>query len=289
MRLAVARVSGRFVAIVVVAIVATLLGGCGPSDPHRQNMVTGTFNGGKLIALNEWVGTNSVATNIDAYADVSDQTPGTIDIGGPQHWRCTGVLRASSQSPASGSLFESDQDRARDKALSLPALVLTDQTAAGVGFAGPAGTYRITIEVPSDAAKFSHTWKLGDGGYSPLTMLYDNAPACTQIADTLTQQRSLVNQYLSALQRLLVRANASATRTYLQALLDQARQAKASGDGRTDPAERTADYESAAAILMKLAHSAGDSANPGLSRSDVLDITKVATNAAALLTQSGLR
>jgi hypothetical protein len=263
-------------------MVAIVVGGCGASS----NLVTGTFDGGKLIALDQWVG-NSVGTNIAAYADVPDQTPGNLEINGPQHWRCVGVFRTPTYVPPTGGLFQSDQDRMRDKALTSRSLVLTGFTAPGIGFAGPPGTYRVTIEVPGQAVKFSHTWTFG-GPQAPPWALYRNAAACTQIADTLAQQRSIADQYLSALQDWLGRASPSPVRTQLQALLDQARQAKVSGDGQADAAQRTASYQSAAETLKKMARLAADPASNALSRSDVYNITNLATGAAALLLQTGL-
>lgn len=263
-------------------MVAIVVWSCG----SPSNLVTGTFDGEKIIALDKWVG-NSVGTNIAAYADVPDQTPATLEISGPQHWRCAGVFRTPTYVPPTGGLFQSDQDRKRDKALTSRSLVLTGFTAPGIGFGGPPGTYRVTIEVPSLAAKFSHTWKFG-GPESPPSALYRNAAACTQIADTLAQQRSIVDLYLSALQDWLGRSSPSLIRTQLQALLDQARQAKISGDGQADAAERTARYLSAGETLNKMARLAADPASTGLSRSDVYNITTLATGAAALLAQSGL-
>jgi len=271
-------------------IVGILIGlnACTPSDQHRQNIVWGSFGGGKLIALNEWTGGNSVGSNLEAFADVSDQSTGVLDVRGPQHWRCTGVFRTRAQSSSSGSLFESGDDRTKDRILSLPSLVLTGEIASGVGFVGPAGFYLVTIELPAASAKFSHSWRLGDGGYSPMTMLYDNNRACLQVADTAVQQRLLGDQYLAALERLLSRLNPSDARTQLQALLDQARQSKLSGDSRSDPGQRTADYQTAVTTLQKLMQSVQSSANPALRPADVSNLTKIANNAAAILSDTGL-
>jgi hypothetical protein len=279
---------------VAAAVVAAVVTGCGQSN--FENLVTDKFDGGKLIALNWWTGTNtsSVGISVDAYAEVPDQTAGTLDINGPQHWRCSGVFTAPSYVPATGGLFESDQDRKRDSIVGLPKM-------AG-GFAGPPGTYRVTIELPSLAAKFGHTWNF-QGPETPLgaLQLYDNNPACVEVVDTLVLQRALADQYLSRLQRVLSMASSdtryhttsSPIRTQLQTLLDQAKQAKVSGDGRADPAERNADYTSAAATLMKMAQLARDSDPPPnppwqLGPADLANITSLATNAATLLSQTGL-
>ncbi len=71
-------------------------------------------------------------------------------------------------------------DGVQDKALRLPSWMLPGMEAKGVGFAGPPGPYQVTIEVPSLAATFSHTWKFL-GPDSPPGAVYHNAPACTQI------------------------------------------------------------------------------------------------------------
>jgi hypothetical protein len=170
-------VAARLIRIVAAAMVAMVVAGCSPADHYRENIVTGTFAGGKLIALNQFVGTGtpSGVTVIEAYADVSDHTPGTLDISGPQHWRCTGVFRVPSDVPSPG-LFDGDQD----KALRLPSWMLPGMEAKGVGFAGPPGTYQVTIEMPSLGATFSHTWKFL-GPDSPPGAVYHNALACTQI------------------------------------------------------------------------------------------------------------
>jgi hypothetical protein len=275
----------RLIRIAAAAMVAMAVAGCSPADYYRESIVTGTFNGGKLIALNQFVGANTTSgvTVIEAYADVSDQTPGTLDISGPQHWRCAGLFHVPSDVPSPG-LFDGDQD----KALRLPSLVLTGMEARGVGFAGPPGTYQVTIEVPSLAARFSHTWKFLGPDSGP-DVLSDMAPACTQILETLAQQRSFAGQCLSALQAWLDRASPSPTHTQLQALLDQAKQAKRSGDDRTNSDQRTADYQSAVTLLTKMVRLAGDSATGQLSRSDVYHVTKLATTAVALLSQTGLR
>jgi len=277
-------------------VVATFAVGCGQT--YYENLVTDKFDGGKLIALNWWTGTNtsSVGISIDAYADVPDKSAGTLDINGPQHWRCTGVFIAPSYVPATGGLFESDQDRKRDSVVGLPKM-------AG-GFAGPPGTYRVTIELPDEAVKFGHTWKF-QGPESPLgaLQLYDNNRACEQIVETFVLQRALADQFLSRLQSVLSMASAdtrdhitsSPIRNQLQALLDQAKQAKVSGDGRVDPDARNADYALAATTLTKMAQLARDSGPPApippwqLGPADVANITRLATNAATLLSQTGLR
>ncbi len=177
MRPTVTRVPARLVVTVAATMVAIAVGGCSPADRYRENIVTGTVAGGKLIALNQFVGTGtpSGVTVIEAYADVLDQTPGTLDISGPQHWRCVGVFHVPSDVPSPG-LF----DGVQDKALRLPSWMLPGMEAKGVGFAGPPGPYQVTIEVPSLAATFSHTWKFL-GPDSPPGAVYHNAPACTQI------------------------------------------------------------------------------------------------------------
>jgi hypothetical protein len=276
-------VTARLRASVAAAMFAVVVGGCGQTF---DNLVTGTFDGGKLIALNNWVGGNSIGTNIDAYADVSDQTAATLDINGQLHWRCAGVFRAPSYVPSTGGLFESDKDRMRDKVVRLPSLVLTGETAPGIGFTGPIGTYRVTIELPSPTAKFNHSWQLGITG--PITGLSVINPACTQVADTLMQQRSIADLYLSALKDRLDGASPSTIRTQLQAFLDQARRAKISGDSRAVSDERAADYQSAAAVLTKIVQLATDSAGSGLSPTVAFQSTELATNAAALLLQTGL-
>src|ERR1700737_4597376 len=282
-RLSTPRVTG----LLLVVASAVGIAGCGPqSDRYRQNIVSGSFDGGKLIALNEWVGTNSVGSNLEAYADVADGTPGVVDVRGPEHWRCSGVLRTHAQ-VSSGTFLESKDDRLKDQALNLPSFLLTGGTAPGVGFVGPAGSYKVTIEVPGMSARFRHSWQLPDGGWSPITMLYDNAPACLQVADNATQQRSLGDRYLNALQRVLTGLTPSATRTRLQGLLDQARVAKVSGTHRTDPGARAADYRAAAAALGTLAKSTRAS-DPGMTPTDVYQLTTIATNAAAILSQTGL-
>ncbi|HLB75754.1 MAG TPA: hypothetical protein VJO72_01835, partial [Candidatus Dormibacteraeota bacterium] len=107
------RVPARPVVTVAATMVAIAVGGCSPADRYRENIVTGTVAGGKLIALNQFVGTGtpSGVTVIEAFADVFDQTPGTLDISGPQDWRCVGVFHVPSDVPSPG-LFDGDQDRA---------------------------------------------------------------------------------------------------------------------------------------------------------------------------------
>jgi hypothetical protein len=288
----------RLVATIAAVLVATVVAGCGQTF---DNLATGTFDGSKLIALNTWVGGNSVGSTIEAYADVPDDTPGILDISGPQHLRCVGAFRVPSYVPAPGGLFESDQDRKRDQVVKLPSFVLSGMTGEGVGFLGPNGRYRITIEVSSPPAKFSHSWEFGGGGNDPMG-LYEHNSACTQLVETLALQQALADHYLAALQGVLSSATSntrdyktpSTIRTQLQALLDQARQAEVSGDGQTDPAQRTADYQSAAAILTKMVQLAADSApspNPPweLAPADKANITKLGSGAAALLSMTGLR
>jgi hypothetical protein len=285
--------TARFGAVSAAVTVAILLGACGQS---YDDLVTGTFSGGKLIALNHWVGTNtpSWSLNVDAYADVPDQTPGILDFNGPQHWRCDGRLLTPSYVPSTGGPFPSDKDRMRDRVVKLPSMSRT--------FTGSPGRYRITIELPSLSVKFGHTWEL-PFPESPLGVLqlYRLGAGCTQIVESLLLQKSLADQYLSRLQGLLDRENGdpatfispSPIRNELQSLLDQARQAKLSGDGRADPAARTADYQSSATILTKMARSAGDFVPapnaPWLlapaTRGNIIDM---ATEAAALLSQTGL-
>jgi hypothetical protein len=291
-------VTARIGVIVAAAVVAIIVGGCG--EFQWQNMVTGTFDGGKLIGLN-WVlppTTYQGVITVAAYADVTEGTVGTLDINGPQHWRCTGLFRAPSYAPPSG-------DSTKDKVFNLPIL----QT----GFAGPTGTYRVTIEVPSGSSKFSHAWRwfdwFGPESASGALVLYRNPsgadwPVCTQVVDSLLLQQSLADQYLTSLQGMLEYPNwdfyatfppspPSPLRTQFRALLDQANRAEISGDGRSDPAARTADYLSAAATLTKMAQTARDVVVPpkepwDLSPGTRFNIIELATEAAALLSIPGL-
>src|SRR6266852_7369059 len=52
MRPTVTRVPARLVVTVAATMVAIAVGGCSPADRYRENIVTGTVAGGKLIALN---------------------------------------------------------------------------------------------------------------------------------------------------------------------------------------------------------------------------------------------
>jgi hypothetical protein len=279
--------------MVAALVVVISVGGCGQT--FVENMVIGTFDGGKLVALNWWRGTNSYqgSISLNAYADVPDQTTGTLDIDGPQHWRCTGVFTTPSDAVASG-------DQTKDKVVKL-------STMYG-GFEGPTGTYRVTIEVPSKSVSFSHTWKWFDWfapeSPSGALALYRNKqapghPVCTQVVDSFLLQRSLANQYLSRLDDMLkypnwdVSASKSPLHNQFQALVDQARQAKISGDGQADAAARTAYYKSAAATLTKMAQLARDTIpapNPPwdlapATRNNIIDLSG---EAAALLSLTGL-
>ena len=292
------KVTKRIAVIVAAALVAILVGGCGQN--LWENMVTGTFDGGKPIGLNWVLGTMTYqgAIALYAYADVPEQTVGTLDINGPQHWRCTGAFRAPSYVPPSG-------DATKDKVFTLPSLEM--------GFEGPTGTYRVTIEVPSGFSEFSHTWRWFDWfapeSASGARNLYRNngapdRPVCTQVVNSLLLQQSLADQYLSRLQGMLeypywdIVATfppppPSPLRTQFQGLLDQAKQAKISGDGRFDPAARSADYLAAAAILRKMAQTARDVVVPpnppwDLAPATQTNIIELATEAAALLSIPGL-
>lgn len=290
------RLFARPVLTAAALVIAIAVGGCGPADRFRQNMVAGSFDGGKLIALNWFTGTNTTSgpIEIDAYADVPIETPGTIDISGPQHWRCAGTFSAALQDSAGGWPFESDQDSMRRKVFSLPKLI--------TGFDGPPGIYRVSIELPSLATSFSHTWGfLGPTAPRGPLQLYENGLKCAQIIDSALLQGSLSDQYLERLQTIMDQARVdgvnhispSPIRAQLQGLLDDARRAKLSGDAVADPNQRALDYQSAAAILMKMARLAHDSRpapNPPweLGPADISNIARFATEAANLLSITGL-
>ena len=244
-----------------------MIAGCIPGPPH--DVAIGTFDGGRLIAIDKWVGTNTTAEPIsfDAHADVALQTPGVLELTGTPHWRCTGIFGAPRYG-ASG-IFESDQERQWIRAMNMPEMPEE--------FAGPAGTYQFAIEIPAVKARFSHSWTLGQflpaGAYG----LIENPATCTPVADSPEGQRAIAGQYLALLQSRIRDEKSSALQGQLQALLDKATLGKTAGDGETDPTQRAVDYGSAADALTAMAQRAPD---------DFLMIGKLATKAAAVLSES---
>ena len=270
--------------LLILTLAAIVLGSCAVGA--TRDTVTGTFGRGNLIALDEWTGSNSVGSNLDAYASVPDGTAATLELTGPQVWSCRGVFRNPVYVPATGGPFESDQDRKRDIVVVLPSLVVDGETAPGFTLIGPGGTYRVTIAIPAFGASFSHSWKLGTG--SSNAGLYTTNPGCTQIATSLAQQQKFVDAYLMALQSELnsITMSSLPARAQLKVLLDQATVAKRAGDAKADPDQRASEYRAAAAALTAIAQTATGA--PGLGPYDLLRITRFTSSAAALLLQTGL-
>ena len=270
--------------LLIVTVAAIALGSCAVGPTH--DTVTGTFGRGNLIALDEWAGSNSAGSNLDAYASVPDGTPATLELTGPQVWSCSGVFRNPVSIPPTGGPFESDQDKRRDMVVVLPSLVVDGETVPGFALIGPGGTYRVTIAIPALGASFSHSWKLGTG--SSNAGLYGTNPGCMQIATFLAQQQNFVDSYLTALQSELnsITLRSLPARAQLQALLDQATVAKRAGDAKADPGQRASEYGAAAEALSAMAQTA--IGVPGLNPYDRLRISRFTGSAEALLLQTGL-
>jgi hypothetical protein len=266
----------RLTVLPVLLCAVILLSGCGRT---YDQLVTGTFGKGKLVALAWGRGGTNTALEwaIDAYADVPPGTEAVFTMSGPQQWTCNEVFRTPQYVPATGGMFESDQEKLQDRVVVLP-------TFAAV-IIGPGGDWQLTIEIPSLGVRFSHTWNLGYGD-SP-DLLYSLDPRCGQIAGSLAQQRGFVHRYLLDLQRLVSASpmQSAPANAQLSTLLDQATAAKTRGDGEPVSDRREADYRSAAASLRAIARLASAG---GVAPAEAFRIVGYANSAAALLEQIGL-
>ncbi len=254
----------RRVTILAVGV-AALLAGCGPLD--KSHWETGHFSG-KTFALDLVYGGKSSALSAAAYADVVDGTAGTVELTGVEHWRCQGQFRTHQKNRG---LLPWDPEN-------LPELT----TPAGdpvVNFSVPPGSYTVTVRILVAQAELRETATLDQGRRSDVRGGYNHDDGCVLIADTMTQQKAFIAQYLDGMQRMARELG----KPDLRSLVDQARQEDSSATQSTDPVVVQSHYARIASILV----STGDAARADFP-DPPRDLMQAISDTLSLLAQSGL-
>jgi hypothetical protein len=164
-------------AIFLVAVVGAL-SSCGPLD--TSHIATGHFSGNKTIALDLGYGGNSSALGVVAYADVTDGTPGVVELTGAQHWRCQGQFRTHQ---SERGLFPWDIEN-------LPAFMPPTTSYPVLNFFVPPGSYTVTVRIPAFQAQLKESATLKQGsGPNPTTGLIKSDPGCAPVAAAPDRKR----------------------------------------------------------------------------------------------------
>jgi hypothetical protein len=259
------------VTIVAVATLAGVLSGCAQFH-HRT---TGHASGGKAIAIDLSYRYGLPGMGVQAYADIADHTAGTVEVTGPQHWRCQGQFRAHT---AADFVLPWDIEA---KPWFVPDGAPGGETNPGLMVEVPPGSYTVTLRIPAVHAELKQSASIENpNGPDPSTGLPQHDPGCVLIADTAAQQKAVIAQYLSAMH---LRAREFGKQD-LRDLVAQAQEQFASANQATDPAAIQARYSEVARTLAQF-KDAVRTDFPDLPPMHVIWATE---DAIALLSQSGL-
>ena len=189
---------------------------CGLPD---SRVSTTTFDGGKKLELFAAYSTNAASVTIQAFADVADGTPGTLEMTGPFHMRCQGQFHP----PDPG--FANPDD--------LPALDIGERHDGTGGIQPPQGSYTAIVTIPSKNARISKGFFADGPPIDTFTGVVEMPVDCVPVADTIHQMNVMLPAYVMALEVWVNRMDQSAGKTRMLALAVQAGEAVGSGDHST--------------------------------------------------------
>lgn len=232
----------------VLAATALMLSGCLPAlDASWAHTVTTQFQGKHQLALNSYYNDPTQTITLDGYADVANGTVGEVEITGPRHLLCPGAFKA--HAPVDFfTFFPSDQESRWRRIANLPQF--TPEGGGPRDITGPKGSYTITIRLPGASAHVSTT-VTAPAMYAGSFNLYSKPHSCYPIADSLPQQRSLLDTYLAALVKLTAQTPPSLQPEFSGTIADL-QSALTKANAASDPTDVAQAYANATQALNRL-------------------------------------
>jgi hypothetical protein len=203
---------------VQAALVCVLIAACDNPVDAYPGQVTTSFDNGKRLVVVAGYSLNAQAIGIQAWADVSAGTPGTIEMTGPLHMRCDGSFQLV---PAE---FDNPGNR--------PTLDVGEGH-IGAQLHAPSGNYTAVAAIPSKKVKLKKTFTAGTSAIDPLTGVWDLPGGCVPVADTRQQLLGLTTKNVNAIAYWVGRMDASPLQSNLLKLAARANDAVVAGDTPT--------------------------------------------------------
>ena len=200
------------------AVICMVIAACdNPVDAYLGQVAT-SFDNGKRLVMVAGYSLNAQSIGIQAWADVSVGTPGTIVMTGPLHVRCNGTFQ-----PVPPEL---------DNPGNRPTLDVGEGH-IGAQFHAPSGNYTAVAAIPSKKANLKKTFTAGTSAIDPQTGVWDLPSGCVPVADTQQQLHDLTTKNVKAIAYWVGRMEASPLRTDLMELAARANDAVLAGDSPT--------------------------------------------------------
>ena len=197
------------------AIICLVLAACeNPADAY-PGQVTQSFDGGKQLVLVAGYSMKAMSTGIQAWADVSVGTTGTIEMTGPLHVRCEGSFQ-----PVPSEFNDPGHRPTLD----------VGEGHIGAQFHAPAGSYAATVAIPAQKVSLKKSFTSGESAKDPNTGVWDLPSGCVPVADTRQQLSDLVSLNVDAIDYWVGRMDATPLKSELLALAAKARDAISGGD-----------------------------------------------------------
>lgn len=197
------------------AVVCVVLAACDNPFDAYPGQVTQSFDGGKELVVVAGYSRNAMSTGIQAWADVSVGTAGTIEMTGPLHLRCDGTFQPVP------SEFNNPGHR--------PTLDVGEGH-IGAQFHSPSGAYAATVAIPSIKVSLKKSFTAGTSAIDPQTGVWDLPSGCVPVADTRRQLHDLTTTNVKAIAYWVGRMDSSPLKSNLMELAARANDAVLAGD-----------------------------------------------------------
>jgi hypothetical protein len=165
--------------IFLAAAMCASLGGCGPA---AADQVSTAFDGNKQLVIAVGFSPNTQSLYVFAWADEPAGTNATIEVNGPLHVHCDGTFLAYPPG---------------DRPETRPILDVGEGI-TGLQFHVPAGSYSVTVAIPSAGVQLKRAFGAGRGAPDYPTNAYDMPLGCVPIADTRQQLVDYISLYVHA-------------------------------------------------------------------------------------------
>lgn len=200
------------------AVVCIAIAACdNPADAY-PGQVTQSFDGGKELVVVAGYSVNAMSTGIQAWADVSVGTGGTIEMTGPLHLRCDGTFQ-----PVPPEFNDPGHRPSLD----------VGEGHIGAQFHSPSGTYTATVAIPSGKVSLKKSFTAGESTIDPNTGVWDVPSGCVPVADTRQQLHDLTAKNVKAIAYWVGRMDSSPLKSNLMELAARANDAILAGDSPT--------------------------------------------------------
>ena len=200
------------------AVVCIAIAACDNPVDSYPGQVTQSFDGGKELVVVAGYSRNAMSTGIQAWADVSVGTAGTIEITGPLHVHCDGTFQPVPPE------FDNPGHR--------PTLDVGEGH-IGAQFHSPSGAYAATVAIPSRKVSLKKSFTAGESEIDPLTGVWDLPSGCVPVADTRRQLQDLTAKHVKAIAYWVGRMDSSPLKSNLMDLAARANDAVLAGDSST--------------------------------------------------------